>query len=538
MTQAHSDVVVIGGGLAGLVVTAELADAGMRVTLLEGAARLGGQAIWSLGGLFLIDTPEQRRLGVRDSADIALADWFASAEFGEGPDDDWARRWARAYVEAAATDLSPWLRSHGVKFFPLVQWAERGGGLADGAGNSAPRFHVVWGTGPGLLSPFLRRTEARQSEGLVDLRLAHRVEALTMDDDRITGCVARNTVDDREVTLRADVVVVATGGIGGNHDLVRRWWPADLGAPPADLLQGVPDHVDGSGLLLAAGCGARSTNIGRMWNYPEGIAHHSPIWRRHAVRVLAGPGSLWLDAHGRRLPAPLFPGIATRDALRHLTTTGSPHSWLLCNRRIAASELRLSGSAHNPDLANRSVAQLLRRALPRPADPIQTFIDRSPDIVTADDPGNLVRAMNAMVGEDLIDEDVLRRQVLAYDRQAATGLGNDAQLAAVATARRYLPDRLLRTARKQQILDRAERPLHAIRMRVLTRKSLGGLQTDLSSRVLRADGAPLPGLYAVGEVAGFGGGGMHGHRSLEGTFLGGCLFSGLRAARGIQTERA
>ncbi len=529
--------IVIGGGLAGLVVTAELADAGRQVVLLEGSAELGGQATWSLGGVFLVDTPEQRRLGVRDHVDLALADWFASAEFTSGSDDAWARRWARSYVEAAATDLSPWLRSLGIRFLPLVQWAERGGGLADGPGNSAPRFHVAWGTGAAVLDPFLRRTEARQGDGLVDLRLAHRVVGLTMEGGRITGCVARNKVDDNEVVLRADAVVVATGGIGGNHELVRRWWPATLGAAPADMLQGVPDHVDGSGLLFAQDCGAHVTNIGRMWNYPEGIAHHTPIWRRHAVRVLAGPGSLWLDAHGRRLPPPLFPGADTLRALRHLTTTASPHSWLLCNRRIASSELRLSGSAHNPDLTNRSIALLLKHALPRLTEPLQAFIDRSPDIVTADDPAGLVDGMNAVVGDDLVDEGELRRQVLAYDRQA-TGLHNDAQLAAVATARRYLPDRLLRTTGNQQILDPAARPLIAIRMRVLTRKSLGGLQTDLSSRVLQADGTPLAGLYAVGEVAGFGGGGVHGHRSLEGTFLGGCLHSGLRAARGIQTELA
>jgi predicted oxidoreductase len=538
LAHAQSHVIVIGAGLAGLVVAAELADAGTRVTIIEGEARLGGQANWSLGGIFLVDTPEQRRLGVRDTVELATADWFASAEFDDGPDDVWAKRWARAYVEAAATDLSPWLRSMGVRFFPLVQWAERGGGLADGPGNSAPRFHVVWGTGPGVVEPFLRRVEARQGEGLVQLRLAHRMERLTVDGGQVTGCVVRSLIDDVELTVHADAVVIATGGIGGNHELVRRWWPTALGPAPDDLLQGVPDHVDGSGLLAAQRAGGNVTNTGRMWNYPEGVGHHTPVWTRHAVRILAGPGSLWLDAHGRRLPAPLFPGVDTLRTLRHLTTTGSPHSWLLLNHRIAAAELRLSGSMHNPDLTERSVALLLKRALPRPSDPVQAFLDRSPDIVVADDPTALVAGMNKVAGTDLIDERALRRQVLAYDRQAATGLGNDAQLAAVATARRYLPDKLMRTAGDQRILDPSARPLIAIRMRVFTRKTLGGLQTDLSSRVLRSDGAPLPGLYAAGEVAGFGGGGMHGHRSLEGTFLGGCLHSGRRVARGIQTDLA
>lgn len=536
MERAQADVVVIGGGLAGLVVTAELADAGRRVLLLDGEATVGGQAVWSLGGLFLVDTPEQRRLGVRDSIDLAYADWVASAEFSDDAADVWARRWARAYVEAAGTELSPWLRGMGISFFPLVQWAERGGGPADGPGNSAPRFHVVWGTGPGVLQPFLRRVEARQVEGLVDLRVGHRVRALTVDDGRVTGCVARNLVDDSDVTATGDAVVVATGGIGGNHELVRRWWPDELGAPPDDLLQGVPDFVDGSGMLLAQDAGANVINVGRMWNYPEGLGHHTPVWSRHAVRILAGPGSLWLDARGRRLPPPLYPGVDTLRALQHLTTGGNPHSWLLLNHRIAASELRLSGSAHNPDLTGRSVALLLKRALPRPSDPVQAFIDHSPDVLTADTPSALVTAMNTTAGADLIDEGVLRRQVLAYDRQAVSGLGNDAQLAAIAAVRRYLPDRLMRTSGNPQILDPAARPLIAIRLRVLTRKTLGGLQTDLSGRVLGGDGGPLPGLYAAGEVAGFGGGGMHGRRSLEGTFLGGCLLTGRTAARAIQTE--
>jgi predicted oxidoreductase len=536
VTTTQTDVIVIGAGLAGLVVAAELADAGRRVLLLEGQAKLGGQAIWSLGGIFLVDTPEQRGLGVRDSIDLALADWFTSAEFDDGQNDTWSRRWARSYVESAGTDLSPWLRGLGVSFFPLVQWAERGGGLADGPGNSAPRFHIVWGTGPALLDPFLRRVETRQGEGLVDVRLAHRVERLVVDDGRVAGCVVHGTIDDTEVTATGDAVVVATGGIGANHGLVRRWWPAGMGPVPGEMLQGVPDHVDGSGMLAAREAGANVVNTGRMWNYPEGLSHHTPVWRDHAVRVLAGPGSLWLDAHGLRLPPPLFPGVDTLRALRHLTTTGSPHSWLLLNHRIAAAELRLSGSAHNPDLTGRSVARLLMRALPRPSGPVQVFLDRSPDIVVADEPAALVAGMNKVAGADLIDEAVVRRQVLAYDRQAVTGLGNDAQLAAVATARRYLPDRLMRTAGRQQILDPAARPLIAIRLRIFTRKTLGGLQTDLAGRVLRNDGEPLAGLYAVGEVAGFGGGGMHGHRSLEGTFLGGCLHTGLRTARGIQTD--
>jgi uncharacterized protein len=350
----------------------------------------------------------------------------------------------------------------------------------------------------------------------------------------VTGCVVTDLDHQEELELSAQAVVIASGGIGGNHDLVRKYWPREkYGEPPEDLLQGVPDHVDGRMLEVAGRTGANITNTGRMWNYPEAIPHHTPIWNRHAVRILAGPSSLWLDAHGRRLPAPLFLGFDTLKALEHILSTGYAHSWLLTNMRIIAEEFALSGSAHNPDLTNRDIKQLMMdRPLPKPTQPVQGFLDRSDEFVRGGSLSEVVAGMNDLVDDPQVDEDVLREQVVAYDRQVGA-YRNDAQLAAVDAYKAYLPDRITRSASSQRILDPKAGGLVAVRQRILTRKTLGGVQTDLGSRVLAPDGETITGLYAVGEVAGFGGGGVHGHRSLEGTFLGGCLVSGRFAARDL-----
>ncbi|WP_031078099.1 FAD-binding dehydrogenase [Streptomyces sp. NRRL WC-3742] len=540
-----ADVIVIGAGLAGLAATAELADAGRKVILLdqEPAASLGGQAHWSFGGLFLVDSPEQRRMRVRDSHALAWQDWLGTAGF-DRPEDAWPRRWAEAYVDFAAGEKRAWLRGMGVRFFPVVGWAERGGLLADGPGNSVPRFHITWGTGPGLLEPFVRRVRAAAERGLVDLRFRHRVTGLGVTAgavDTVTGEVLepssaeRGRASSRAVTghfeLRAQAVIVTSGGIGGNHELVREAWPERLGTPPGRLLSGVPAHVDGLMLGIAGKAGASLINGDRMWHYTEGIENWDPIWARHGIRILPGPSSLWLDATGRRLPVPLFPGFDTLGTLEHIMASGHEHTWFVLNQRIIEKEFTLSGSEQNPDLTGRSVRGVLGRALPGAPGPVQAFLRHGADFVVAGNLPDLARGMNARTATPLIDPYELRRTVEDRDRQVANPFAKDLQVTAIHGARRYLGDKLIRTAAPHRILDPDAAPLIAVRLNILTRKSLGGLETDLSSRVLRPDGEVLPGLYAAGEAAGFGGGGVHGYRSLEGTFLGGCLFSGRAAGR-------
>ncbi len=545
------DVVVVGAGLAGLVATAELTRAGRRVLLLdaENAASLGGQAFWSFGGLFLVDSPEQRRLGVHDSAELALADWFGSAQFADDGSDRWGRAWAEGFVDFAAGELRSWLHAQGVRWFPLVQWAERGGYTAGGHGNSVPRFHVTWGTGPGILEPFVRALLDARAAGLVDVRFRHRVTGVVVTDGRVTGVrgdvlrddhVARAVASSREVTgtfeLDADAVVVATGGIGANHDLVRATWPADAGRMPDRMLSGVPDHVDGSGIAAARDAGAAVVHSDRMWHYPEGITNHSPVWTDHGIRILPGPSSLWLDADGQRLPVPLFPGFDALGALQHITRRGDDHSWFVLDRTILGSEFALSGSEQNPDLTGKDVALLLQRVKPGAVGPVEAFAQRSPEFLWADTPAELAAKMNALSGDERIDAAALERTIVERDRQVTSGLGKDLQVVATKQARAYVVDKLIRVAKPHRLLDPAHGPLLAVRLSVLTRKTLGGLHTDLEGRVLRPDGEVLPGLWAVGEASGFGGGGVHGHRALEGTFLGGCLFTGRTVGRALAAQ--
>ncbi|RKN43838.1 FAD-binding dehydrogenase [Streptomyces hoynatensis] len=542
-----TDVVVIGGGLAGLVATAELAAAGRKVILLdqEPESSLGGQAHWSFGGLFLVDSPEQRRLRVRDSHALAWQDWQGTAAF-DREEDRWPRRWAEAYVDFAAGEKRSWLRGLGVRFFPVVGWAERGGYEATGHGNSVPRFHIVWGTGPGLVEPFERRVRQAVEEGLVELRFRHRVTGLAQGAggvDTVTGEVLapsaarRGTASNRQVVggfeLRAQAVLVTSGGIGGNHDLVRANWPERLGTPPRRMLSGVPAHVDGLMLGVAEAAGASLVNRDRMWHYTEGIANWDPIWLRHGIRILPGPSSLWVDATGRRLPVPLFPGFDTLGTLRHITGTGHDHTWFVLTQKIIEKEFALSGSEQNPDLTGRSVRDVLGRARSGAPGPVQAFLDRGADFVVERNLSALVRGMNEVTGEKLVDEQVLRHEVESRDRELGNRFTKDLQITAIRGARSYLGDRLIRVAAPHRLLDPKAGPLIAVRLSILTRKTLGGLETDLSGRVLTASGEPLEGLYAAGEAAGFGGGGMHGYRSLEGTFLGGCLFSGRTAGRAI-----
>ncbi|KHL01463.1 FAD-binding dehydrogenase [Sinomonas humi] len=540
-----SDVIVIGAGLAGLVAAVEAANAGRRVTIVEQepAQSLGGQAFWSLGGLFLVDSPEQRRMGVRDSRDLAAQDWFGSAQF-DRPEDYWPRRWAEAYLDFAAGEKRAWLHGLGVRFFPVVGWAERGDGRAEGHGNSVPRFHLTWGTGPGLLEPFVRRVRSLADAGRIRLLFRHRVDLLLVEGGAVVGvrCAVlepsstpRGMASSRTVTgeaeLRASAVVVASGGIGGNHDLVRRMWPARLGTPPSSMVAGVPAHVDGRMLGIAEDAGGRLINGDRMWHYVEGLRNWNPVWENHGIRILPGPSSVWLDAAGRRLPPPLFPGFDTLGTLRHLRETGYDYSWFVLTQKIIEKEFALSGSEQNPDLTGKDLRLLLGRVRGGVSEPIGAFMRHGPDFVVATSLGQLVEGMNRVGEPGLISESGLRDVLEARDREIENPFGKDAQVMFLRGHRRYRGDRLIRVAAPHRILDPSAGPLIAVRLNILTRKTLGGLETDLSGRCLSVSGQPVPGLFAAGEAAGFGGGGMMGYNALEGTFLGGCLFSGRVAGR-------
>ena len=552
----NADVIVVGAGLAGLVATAELADAGKRVLLLdqEPEQNLGGQAFWSLGGLFLVDTPEQRRMGIKDSAELAWQDWLGSATFDRGIDDPagqdyWGYQWARAYVDFAAGEKRSWLHAQGVRWVPIVGWAERGGYLAEGHGNSVPRFHLTWGTGPGVLAPFERRVRDAADRGLVRFGFRHRVDELTVTGgvvDGVRGAVlepsaaprgaASSRAEVAEFELRASAVLVTAGGIGGNHDLVRENWPARLGTAPDKMISGVPEHVDGRMLAITERAGARLVNKDRMWHYTEGVTNWNPIWKDHGIRIIPGPSSMWFDARGQRFPVPNFPGFDTLGTLKAIQDSGYDYSWFVLTQKIIEKEFALSGSEQNPDITGKDLKLLLGRILPGAGEPVEAFKKHGEDFVVADTLPELVAGMNRVTGADLIDLADLERQIVARDREIDNPFTKDLQISAIHNSRRSRGERLARTASPHKILDERSGPLIAVRLNIITRKTLGGIQTDLDGRVRGTDGATVPGLWAAGEITGFGGGGVHGYRSLEGTFLGGCIFSGRQAGRDLARE--
>jgi uncharacterized protein len=541
--------IVVGAGLAGLVATYELVRAGRSVLVLDQENRhnLGGQAFWSLGGLFLVDTPEQRRMGIRDSYELALQDWLGSAAF-DRDEDHWPRRWAEAYVRFAATEKRDYLRELGLRVVPFVGWAERGDGRALGHGNSVPRFHLTWGTGPEVVRVFAEPVLAAERQGLVRFAFRHRVDELIVEDGAVVGArgavleptdlergVASSRAEVDTFEVRAPAVLVSSGGIGHNHELVRRNWPVDrLGPAPGYMIPGVPAHVDGRMLPIAERAGAHIVNPDRMWHYVEGIHNWNPVWPDHAIRIIPGPSSLWLDATGRRLDPPNFPGFDTLRSLRVILSTGHDYSWFVLNQTIIEKEFTLSGSEQNPDVTGKDPRLLLRERLSKGATgPVEAFKQQGIDFVVRDTLPELVEGMNAIARGPQLDHGQVEREIVARDREVANRYAKDAQIMAIHNARAYRPDGLTRIAKPHRLLDPAHGPLIAVRLNILTRKTLGGLETDLSSQVMRPDGSTFEGLYAAGEVAGFGGGGVHGYNALEGTFLGGCIFSGRAAGRAM-----
>lgn len=553
----NADVIIVGAGLSGLVASNELVRAGKKVAVVdqENAANLGGQAFWSFGGIFMVDTPMQRRLGVKDSFDLAWQDWQGSAGWdrldGELPEDEWAARWGRAYVEFAGGEKRSWLQEQGVKFTPLVGWAERGDGTAGGHGNSVPRFHVPWGTGTGVSGPFTDKALQAADAGQVTFHFRHRVDGLIQEGGAITGVhgtvlapddsprgVTSNREKVRDFELRASAVVVASGGIGGNHEQVRKWWPRRLGTAPSSMITGVPAYVDGRMLDIAADAGVRLVNRDRMWHYTEGVKNWNPIWPEHGIRILPGPSSMWFDALGRRLPAPGLPGYDTVGTLAILRNTPDiaryDHSWFILTQKMITKEFALSGSEQNPDITNRDLRLTAKSRMGKGAPPpVEAFKEHGEDFVVAETIGELVAKMNALTDADLLDPQLIERQIRERDAQIDNPFTKDQQVMGIHNSRKFLGDKIARTASPHKILDPAAGPLIAVKLHIITRKTLGGIQTDLSGQALDPAGQPIPGLYAAGEAAGFGGGGAHGYNALEGTFLGGCLFTGRTVGRSV-----
>ncbi|KAJ5249217.1 FAD binding domain-containing protein [Penicillium chermesinum] len=548
--MAHeSPVIIIGGGLAGLVAAYELSKREVRTIIVdqENEASLGGQAFWSLGGLFCVNSAEQRRAGIKDSRELALQDWFGTARF-DRECDYWPRKWAEAFVDFATEHLEDYVKALGLEFLS-VGWAERGDGNAAGHGNSVPRFHLTWGTGPAVTQLFEKPVREAEKKKLIEFKFRHQVDSLLVDENSgaaigIRGKIlepsetargvasSRKSIDTFE--LHGSSILISSGGIGGDIELVKKNWPVDrLGQPPSKVVVGVPAHVDGRMIGIAREAGADVINEDRMWHYTEGLENWNPIWPNHGIRILPGPSSLWLDALGNRLPPMLYPGSDTLATLKHICGTGYDYSWFVLDRSIICKEFALSGSEQNPDITGKSILGALQRVLGwSPPGPVQAFMDKGSDFILEATLPGLVDRMNKLAEErngPIIELEKLESEIRTRDIQLDNEYTKDAQIMLIKNALSYWPEKWTRVAKLHKLTDPGYGPFIAVRLNILTRKSLGGIHTNLEGNVLRPDGSPFPGLYAAGEAAGFGGGGVHGYSALEGTFLGGCIFSG-RAA--------
>ncbi|MCG7228650.1 FAD-binding dehydrogenase [Corynebacterium minutissimum] len=559
-TPVTNSVIIVGTGLAGMVAGYEAIKGGKHVIFLEQENRnnLGGQAFWSLGGLFYVNSPEQSMMRVKDSEELAWRDWANSADYDpvteENRHDYWGKKWGREYVRFAANEKRSYLKGLGLNVLPTIGWAERGSGDASGHGNSVPRFHLTWGTGPEVVRVFREPLLNAEEKGQVEFHFRHRVDELVVENDEsgrprvvgVRGSVlsptnqVRGEASPRDVVkhfeLRGSAVVIATGGIGGNLEKVRKMWPTERwGTCPKELVTGVPAHVDGRGIDIAQNAGASVVNTDRMWAYTEGMTNWNPIWPGHGIRIIPGPSALWLDAEGNRLPTNLFPGTDNLAALAHIGRTGHGYSWFVLNKAIVDKEFIFSGSEQNPDLTDKEFKKLAGKLGPGTHVAVKAFMDNGIDWVVEDDLADLVAGMNRLVpeGSPTIEEAHLKKILEDRDSQLDNPFSKDAQVNYIRVARGFLGDKLIRVAPPHRILDESKGPLIAVRLTFLTRKTLGGLETNLDGQCLNADGTVLPGLYACGEASGFGGGGMHGKNALEGTFLGGCIHSGKRVGEAL-----
>ncbi|MBN2160809.1 MAG: FAD-binding dehydrogenase [Spirochaetes bacterium] len=534
-TAYLADVAIIGGGIAGIVTALELLDKNLTVAVLDrdGPDKFGGQAITAFGGMALVGTPLQKLTGIQDSPELAFADWCDTAEFTEN--DELPRQWAEMYCHRNLGDVYRWIRKRGVHFLPSVLWPERG---AYRPGNSVPRYHIMWGTGYYLMNQLIEELRGHPRAGKASLYFWHRVTSIDRSRGVIAGCSGLDIASGKEFTVKAGVVVVASGGIGGNVKRVKRIWPPELGRAPAELLIGSHPFCDGSSYDMAARAGGTVTNISSMWNYPEGVPHPSPQYPMQGLRVLAPKSALWMDYTGRRIgPEPLIGYFDTPHVAKIICNMKKQHTWHIMNWKIAVKELALSGAEHNEMIRDRKIFGLAKTVLRGNGPLVERMIRESEDFIAADSLPELVEKMNALAGNRDVSLAAMERDIRRYDDQIERGVAfhNDDQLRRIAHARNWKGDKM-RTCKFQKIIDARAMPLIAIRYRMLTRKSLGGIQTDLQSRAVDKKGNPVTGLYAVGEAAGFGGGGINGKSSLEGTFISCCILTGRIAGRSIAGE--
>lgn len=530
-----ADVLIIGAGLAGITVALELLDAGKQVLILDRdeESRLGGLANEAFGGMALCGTTQQRLNGIKDSPDLMLRDWLSFADFTQ--QDKWPYYWAQCYAQRNHDDVYRWLKKMGVGFFPAVNWVERGEFMP---GNSVPRYHIVWGTGWQLVKMLVSRLRGHKNAQRLQFAFHHRVDELLCSNGSVTGVRGVDEQSQTEFEYEACVVVVATGGVNGNLGKVRENWPKQWGQAPAMLLNGSHQYADGL-IHDAAQCiGANITHLDWQWNYAAGIQHPQPRMPYHGLSLIPPKSALWMDAMGRRIgPCPLVTGFDTHGLCQRISHLPHGYSWQVMNRKIARKEISISGSEHNSALRDRKLGAFLKEILLGNDSLYDYLVNQCPDVVTADTLEELGRKMNEVDPQVDVDISGMIRDIKQYDSVIERGetLHNDDQLRRIEQVRRWRGDKV-RTLKYQKIDDPKAGPFVAIRECIISRKSMGGIQTDDHSRVLSQTGKPFGNLYAVGEAAGFGGGGANGNRALEGTFLSLCILTGRIAGRSISGQ--
>ncbi len=535
MKQAENikcDTVIAGGGIAGLVCALDLLIKGQQVVIVDRDTpeRLGGLARWAFGGMALCGTPEQRRMKIPDNSERLLIDWHSFANFSE--QDHWPQAWAKEYATHCHQKVYLWLTELGLKFLPAVNWVERG---LYTPGNSLPRYHVLWGTGWQLVATVIEKLTPYLANQQLSLFHQHKALAISQGQTEHSLRVI-NEQNSQEFAIRADNIVIACGGINGGLENANKHWLSQFNNPNAEMLNGANPISDGKLLQHLAEQGARLTHLDKMWNYAAGISHPQPEFEGHGLSLIPCKSALWLDHQGKRIGSmPLITGFDTNDLCQQIVKQPKPWTWQVLNWQIATKELAVSGSAHNPSIRDQKLWSFLSEILLGNKRLVRQLLDESIDVICADSIEELAKKMNQLTDEPYIESSVLATTLNAYDQQFSNGesLENDDQIRRIRHARQWRPDKL-RTCKPAPIVNNLKKnPLIAIRLQLIARKSLGGIQTNLSSQVLDNQGQVMPGLYCIGEAAGFGGGGANGEKSLEGTFLAGCILTARNAAQAI-----
>ncbi len=535
-TTRKTDVVIAGAGISGIVAALELLDSDLKVIFLDrdDKDKIGGLAKEAFGAMFFVDSPQQRWTSIKDNADLALSDWLENAEFGE--EDIWPRLWAEFYVNNCTQLGYKWLRKQGVGFLPFVNWIER---VSDtNPGNTVPRMHVVWGGGNGLTDTLVNRLLSHRNSANLQFLFQHKVTQIINQDGKITGLGGVNELTKNNFIVEADNTIIASGGICGSIKKVKDNWYKPWGDPPSIILNGAHKYAQGILHEAAAKIGANITHMDKLWLYPGGIKHPKPRHPQHGLSILPCKSALWLDSHGRRFgPEPLVAGFDARNQVETICKQDNKYSWLVMNMKIAVKELSISGSEHNPAIRDKKLFRLLKGILFGAKGLVDDMLNNCENFITGNSVAELTDKMQALSGDINIDRQAMVDAIVHFDKAANPNSDTyDRQRELIRQVRKYPLDSI-RTCKDQKIDDKSAYPLIAVKEHILSRKTMGGIQTNLESRVLTAAGETIPNLYAIGEAAGYGGGGIHGLRSLEGTFLGGCVISSRLAAADILNKK-